>query len=57
MLGKAKPAPLGYKNVTQLIEPANYDTDLEKLKDVDLVIEAVVEAVTAVVIAVDMRSE
>jgi 3-hydroxyacyl-CoA dehydrogenase len=43
MLGKAKPAPLGYKNVTQLIEPANYDTDLDKLKDVDLVIEAVVE--------------
>jgi 3-hydroxyacyl-CoA dehydrogenase len=43
MLGKAKPAPLGYKNVTQLIEAANYDTDLDKLKDVDLVIEAVVE--------------
>lgn len=43
MLTKAKPAPLGYKSVTQLIEPANYETDLEKLKDVDLVIEAVVE--------------
>jgi len=43
MLTKAKPAPLGYKNVTQLIEPANYETDLDKLKDVDLVIEAVVE--------------
>lgn len=43
MLGKAKPAPLGYKTVTQLIEPANYETDLDKLKDVDLVIEAVVE--------------
>ncbi len=43
MLGKAKPAPLGYKSVTKLIEPANYETDLAKLKDVDLVIEAVVE--------------
>jgi len=43
MLGKAKPAPLGYRNVTRLIEPANYETDLNKLKEVDLVIEAVVE--------------
>ena len=43
MLGKAKPAPLGYKGVTKLIEPANYETGLEKLKGVDLVIEAVVE--------------
>ena len=43
MLGKAKPAPLGYKSVTQLIEPANYETDLEKLFEVDLVIEAIVE--------------
>ena len=43
MLGKAKPAPLGYKSVTQLIEPANYETDLEKLLEVDLVIEAIVE--------------
>ncbi len=43
MLGKAKPAPLGYKSVTQLIEPANYETDLAKLLEVDLVIEAIVE--------------
>jgi len=43
MLGKAKPAPLGYKSVTQLIEPANYETDLEKLLEVDLIIEAIVE--------------
>ncbi len=43
MLGKAKPAPLGYKSVVQLIEPANYETDLEKLLEVDLVIEAIVE--------------
>ncbi len=43
LLTKAKPAPLGYKNITKLIEPANYETDLDKLKGVDLVIEAVVE--------------
>ncbi|HFC29895.1 MAG TPA: 3-hydroxyacyl-CoA dehydrogenase family protein, partial [Oceanospirillales bacterium] len=43
LLGKLKPAPLGYKTVTGLIEAANYDDDLEKLKDVDLVIEAVAE--------------
>jgi 3-hydroxyacyl-CoA dehydrogenase len=43
LLGKLKPAPLGYKTVTQLIEVANYDDDLEKLKGVDLVIEAVAE--------------
>lgn len=43
MLSKAKPAPLGYKSVAQLIEPANYETDLKKLLEVDLVIEAIVE--------------
>ncbi|MCF6288215.1 MAG: 3-hydroxyacyl-CoA dehydrogenase/enoyl-CoA hydratase family protein [Proteobacteria bacterium] len=43
MLGKSKPAALGDKNVVKLIEPANYQTDLEKLREADLIIEAVVE--------------
>ncbi|VAW37153.1 3-hydroxyacyl-CoA dehydrogenase [fadN-fadA-fadE operon] / Enoyl-CoA hydratase [fadN-fadA-fadE operon] [hydrothermal vent metagenome] len=43
LLGKLKPAPLGYKSVIKLIEPANYDDDLNKLSNVDLIIEAVAE--------------
>ncbi|MBL4659454.1 MAG: 3-hydroxyacyl-CoA dehydrogenase/enoyl-CoA hydratase family protein [Alcanivoracaceae bacterium] len=43
LLGKLKPAPMGYKTVAKLIEAANYDDDLDKLKDVDLIIEAVAE--------------
>ena len=43
LLAKAKPAPLGYKSVVKLIEAANYEDDLNKLKEVDLIIEAVVE--------------
>jgi 3-hydroxyacyl-CoA dehydrogenase len=42
-LGKLKPPPLGYASVVKYIEPANYDDDLERLKDVDLIIEAVAE--------------
>ncbi|MFK8011639.1 MAG: 3-hydroxyacyl-CoA dehydrogenase/enoyl-CoA hydratase family protein [Marinicellaceae bacterium] len=43
MLGKAKPAPLGIKSNVKLIKAANYDDDLEKLTEADLIIEAVVE--------------
>jgi len=43
LLAKVKPAPLGYKSVAQLIEPANYETDLDKLSEADLIIEAIVE--------------
>ena len=42
-LKKQNPAPLGDVDLAQWIEPANYDEDLEKLKDCDLVIEAIAE--------------
>ncbi len=42
-LKKLKPAPLGDSQVLSLIEPANYDDDLAKLKQADLIIEAVAE--------------
>jgi 3-hydroxyacyl-CoA dehydrogenase len=42
-LKKLKPAPLGDSNVLSLIEPANYQDDLERLKTADLIIEAVAE--------------
>ncbi|WP_266181815.1 3-hydroxyacyl-CoA dehydrogenase/enoyl-CoA hydratase family protein [Dyella humicola] len=42
-LQKLSPAPLADKNVAAAIIPANYDDDLEHLKDVDLVIEAIAE--------------
>lgn len=42
-LKKLKPAPLGDSKVLSLIEPANYQDDLEKLKQADLIIEAVAE--------------
>ncbi len=42
-LKKLKPAPLGDPQVLSLIEPANYDDDLPKLKQADLIIEAVAE--------------
>ena len=38
LLGKAKPAPLGIKSNVKLIEAANYEDDLEKLKQADLII-------------------
>ena len=42
-LKKLKPAPLGDSNVLSLVEPANYEDDLDKLKEADLIIEAVAE--------------
>ena len=42
-LKKLKPAPLGDSKVLSLIEPANYQDDLDKLKQADLIIEAVAE--------------
>ncbi|WP_114241050.1 3-hydroxyacyl-CoA dehydrogenase/enoyl-CoA hydratase family protein [Dyella sp. C9] len=42
-LQKLSPAPLGEKGLGALIIPANYDEDLDHLKDVDLVIEAIAE--------------
>lgn len=42
-LTKLKPAPLGDKKALSLIEPANYEDDLVKLKEADLIIEAVAE--------------
>ena len=42
-LKKLSPAPLGNKDDAQYIEPANYEDDLDKLKECDLVIEAIAE--------------
>lgn len=42
-LKKLKPAPLAHKRALDFIQPANFDDDMELLKDCDLVIEAVVE--------------
>ncbi|AIF48007.1 3-hydroxyacyl-CoA dehydrogenase/enoyl-CoA hydratase family protein [Dyella japonica] len=42
-LQKLSPTPLADKNVAATIIPANYDEDLDHLKDVDLVIEAIAE--------------
>ena len=42
-LGKLSPAPLGHKSLAAQIEAANFDDHLEKLKDCDLIIEAVAE--------------
>ncbi|NQV37069.1 MAG: enoyl-CoA hydratase/isomerase family protein [Candidatus Marinimicrobia bacterium] len=43
VLGKLKPAPLYNPKNSQLITPCNYDDHLEKIKEVDWVIEAVAE--------------
>ncbi|MEO4054397.1 3-hydroxyacyl-CoA dehydrogenase/enoyl-CoA hydratase family protein [Solibacillus sp. CAU 1738] len=40
---KQKPAPLSSKKNLALLTPGNFDDDLEKLKDVDWIIEVVVE--------------
>lgn len=40
---KQKPAPLTVRDNKNLIEPGNFEDDMEKLKDVDWVIEVVVE--------------
>ncbi|MCF6300532.1 MAG: 3-hydroxyacyl-CoA dehydrogenase/enoyl-CoA hydratase family protein [Proteobacteria bacterium] len=42
-LKKLKPSPLAEPSVLSLIEAANYDEDLAKLKQADLIIEAVAE--------------
>ncbi|WP_321800143.1 3-hydroxyacyl-CoA dehydrogenase/enoyl-CoA hydratase family protein [Caballeronia sp. J97] len=42
-LKKLSPAPFGVKDDAQYIEPANYDDDIQKLQECDLVIEAIAE--------------
>jgi len=42
-LSKLKPAPLGIPEDAALIEQANYEEHLDKLKDCDLIIEAIAE--------------
>ncbi|WP_244814454.1 3-hydroxyacyl-CoA dehydrogenase/enoyl-CoA hydratase family protein [Caballeronia sp. Lep1P3] len=42
-LKKLSPAPLGIKDDAHHIEPANYDDDIAKLAECDLVIEAIAE--------------
>ncbi|EIL89938.1 3-hydroxyacyl-CoA dehydrogenase/enoyl-CoA hydratase family protein [Rhodanobacter sp. 115] len=42
-LKKLSPAPLADQTLANAIIPANYDDDLDHLKDVDLVIEAIAE--------------
>jgi len=42
-LRKLSPAPLGAPDLATLIEPANYEEDLSKLRECDLVIEAIAE--------------
>ncbi|NLD67384.1 MAG: 3-hydroxyacyl-CoA dehydrogenase/enoyl-CoA hydratase family protein [Limnobacter sp.] len=42
-LKKLNPAPLGHPGLAAHIRPANYDDDLERLRDCDLVIEAIAE--------------
>jgi 3-hydroxyacyl-CoA dehydrogenase len=42
-LKKLNPAPLGNKDHAALIEVANYEDDLDLLKDCDLIIEAIAE--------------
>jgi 3-hydroxyacyl-CoA dehydrogenase len=44
-LAKLEPAPLGTKERASAIEAANYATDLARLRDCDLVIEAIAERV------------
>ena len=42
-LKKLSPAPLGMKDDAQYIEPANYEDDIARLAECDLVIEAIAE--------------
>lgn len=42
-LKKLSPAPLADKNQAVLVEVANYDDDLERLSEADLIIEAIAE--------------
>lgn len=43
MLQKLEPSPLATRDITQHVERANYDRDLPKLAQCDLVIEAIAE--------------
>ncbi len=40
---KSKPASFTHKSNKQLIEIGNFDDDLERVKDVDLIVEAIIE--------------
>ncbi|WP_242107473.1 3-hydroxyacyl-CoA dehydrogenase/enoyl-CoA hydratase family protein [Luteimonas aquatica] len=42
-LSKLSPAPLGSKSLAEAIVPGNYELSLAKLKDCDLIIEAIAE--------------
>lgn len=42
-LKKLKPAPLAIPSLALSIQPANYEEDLERLRDCDLIIEAIAE--------------
>jgi len=42
-LKKLNPAPLGHPELAAFIRPANYDDDLEQLRECELVIEAIAE--------------
>ena len=44
-LKKQNPAPLGVPQLADFIEPANYDDDLAKLAQCDLIIEAIAERI------------
>jgi 3-hydroxyacyl-CoA dehydrogenase len=44
-LRKQNPAPLGLPQLADFIEPANYDDDLARLAECDLVIEAIAERI------------
>ncbi len=42
-LGKLSPAPLASRSLAEAITPANYELSLSKLRDCDLIIEAIAE--------------
>jgi len=42
-LGKLKPSPLASSKTLEGITPCNYDSDLERLSECDLIVEAIVE--------------
>ena len=42
-LGKLKPSPLASSKVLEGITPCNYDSDLARLRECDLIVEAIVE--------------
>lgn len=44
-LRKLSPAPLGSEDLAQFIQPANYEENLEWLRDCDLIIEAIAERI------------